>query len=317
MKLNKKIFVFTSLSLLLIVSFLLSIVNSPSVEADINSNFCAQGIYKLESNSSPRDIERNKACDTGYNDSYTRHLTASTCSSISTLDDVRKACEAGFSAGKDDYSKSQSQKPNAAHITLACNIYLNNKECETFVKNKNCSTITCVKNNADKFPGRKAVLFCRNQGDPRKCQKDYQEACGGKTGANLRGCQTNFTTELNGGVPDNNSPASLDSEYYKPKYTCGSGDAAFKTQIDFGCRGEGNPIMDLAYSILRFLSVGVGLVLIGSMIYAGIMYTTSGGSPEQTTAAKNRIRDAVIALAFYLLIFAMIQFLVPGGFFNA
>jgi hypothetical protein len=93
-----------------------------------------------------------------------------------------------------------------------------------------------------------------------------------------------------------------------------------KTKFDFGCLGDKapdgtGPIQDVAYSVLRFLSVGVGIVVVASIIYAGIMYSTSQGSAEQTAAAKDRIQNAIIGLVFYMFIFALVQFLVPGGVF--
>lgn len=107
----------------------------------------------------------------------------------------------------------------------------------------------------------------------------------------------------------------------KGGYQCGKGDNEYKTRINFGCLGPAaktnmTPVEDLLYSLVRFLSYGVGLVLIASMIVAGIQYSTSEGNPEATQAAKNRIRDAVIGLFIYLFAFAIVQYLVPGGLFN-
>lgn len=102
---------------------------------------------------------------------------------------------------------------------------------------------------------------------------------------------------------------------------CGKGPNAVKTRINFGCLGNSaktniSPVEDLMYAVIRFLSYGVGIVLIGSMIWAGIQYSTSEGNPEATQSAKNRIRDAVIGLFVYLFAFALVQYLVPGGIFN-
>lgn len=106
------------------------------------------------------------------------------------------------------------------------------------------------------------------------------------------------------------------------KYQCGKGDNEVKTKFNFGCLGDKyngerlNPIVDLAYSIIRFLSAGVGIVVVASVIWAGIQYSSSQGNPEQTQQAKLRIQNAVIALVIYLFTFALIQYLVPGGLFT-
>lgn len=98
--------------------------------------------------------------------------------------------------------------------------------------------------------------------------------------------------------------------------------AEVKTKFNFGCLGKAydgkslNPILDLVFSIIRFVSAGVGLVVVGSIIWAGIQYSSSQGNPEQTMQAKNRIQNSVIGLVLYIFIFALVQYLVPGGLFG-
>ncbi len=96
---------------------------------------------------------------------------------------------------------------------------------------------------------------------------------------------------------------------------CGSGTASYKPFIDIGCRGEGNPILDMTFAFIRFLSVGVGLVLIGSTIVAGIQYTASRGDVAATVKAVERVRNTVIALLLYIFAYALLNWLVPGGVF--
>ena len=50
---------------------------------------------------------------------------------------------------------------------------------------------------------------------------------------------------------------------------CGSGPGSVVTSIDFGCQGKGNPVDDLLFSIIRFLSAGVGVVVVASVIVGG------------------------------------------------
>lgn len=110
------------------------------------------------------------------------------------------------------------------------------------------------------------------------------------------------------------------------KYQCGKKDgkkgAVVNTKFNFGCLGPKypgasvNPILDLVFSIIRFVSAGVGLIVVGSIIYAGILYSSSQGNPEQTQAAKNRIQNSVIGLVVYIFSFALVQYLVPGGLFK-
>lgn len=96
---------------------------------------------------------------------------------------------------------------------------------------------------------------------------------------------------------------------------CGGGNQQqVKTAIDFGCKQQGNAIMDLTFAILRFLSDGVGLVVVTSLIIAGIQYAASKGDPNATAAAITRIRSNVVALLIFIFAYAIINYIVPGTF---
>lgn len=102
-------------------------------------------------------------------------------------------------------------------------------------------------------------------------------------------------------------------------YQCGRGENAVEVGFNIGCRGESyprspfNPVIDMAFALFRFLSLGVGLIVIGSIIVAGIQYSASRGNPQATQAAINRITNALAGLVLYMFIFAIANFLIPGG----
>lgn len=102
---------------------------------------------------------------------------------------------------------------------------------------------------------------------------------------------------------------------------CGSPEnRAVDVSFDFGCLGpvygkELNPIVDMAFALFRFLSAGVGLLVIGSVIFAGIQYSASRGNPQATGAAIKRITNAIIGLLIYIFMFAILNFIIPGGLF--
>jgi hypothetical protein len=64
---------------------------------------------------------------------------------------------------------------------------------------------------------------------------------------------------------------------------------------------------------INFLSGIVGIVVVGSIIYGGIQYSTAGSDPQKVSAAKSRIRNAIIALIFFLFMYSLLNYLVPGG----
>lgn len=97
---------------------------------------------------------------------------------------------------------------------------------------------------------------------------------------------------------------------------CGGGNDQVNTIMDIGCRGRGNPIVDMLFAIIRILSIGVGVVVIGSVIFAGIQYVTSAGDPQNTAKAIERIRNTVIALVLYIFAYALLNWLIPAGLLN-
>ena len=144
-------------------------------------------------------------------------------------------------------------------------------------------------------PANTEVVDCDTLVEPTRNQDEPEES--------------EFKVSLNG-------EATLDSENY-----CGKGTKQVRISFDIGCLGnaydggELNPVLDMLFALLRFVSAGVGLIVIGSIIWAGIQYSTSRGNPQSTEAAIKRVTNAVIALLLYLFSFAILNFLVPGGLF--
>jgi hypothetical protein len=87
-----------------------------------------------------------------------------------------------------------------------------------------------------------------------------------------------------------------------------------KTAIDIGCEGKGNPRADITFAIIRIMSDGVGLVVIGSIIFGGIQYSASRGDPQSTAKATNRIRSSIFALLLYIFGYAILNYVIPGQF---
>ena len=86
------------------------------------------------------------------------------------------------------------------------------------------------------------------------------------------------------------------------------------TSIDFGCKSKGNGILDLLFAIIRFLSDGVGIIIVLSIIIAGIQYIVSSGEPQAVSKAIARIRSSIIALVVYIFAYAILNYLIPGTF---
>lgn len=104
-----------------------------------------------------------------------------------------------------------------------------------------------------------------------------------------------------------------------PEFKCGdSKDGSNEVYPSFyiGCKGEGNAIVDMLFAFIRILSGGIGLALIGSIIYAGFEYTTASGDPNKTGLAKKRlVSTLLVALPIYIFTYAILNWLIPMAIF--
>jgi hypothetical protein len=111
---------------------------------------------------------------------------------------------------------------------------------------------------------------------------------------------------------------------------CGSLQGHVITSINFGCYGNSctnssgpgycasyhNGIEDLIFAVIRFLSDGVGLIIIVSVIIGGIQYILSRGDPNATAKAVNRLVSTVVALIIFIFAYAILNYVIPAGFFK-
>jgi hypothetical protein len=77
-----------------------------------------------------------------------------------------------------------------------------------------------------------------------------------------------------------------------------------------------NIIKNYINPIILFLGAGVGLVIIIMTVIGGIQYITSGGDPNHVAEAKKRIANALLALVTWIIIWAFLEWIIPGGLFK-
>lgn len=131
--------------------------------------------------------------------------------------------------------------------------------------------------------------------------EDYKKAC---TTANLGSFKSIKTT-----VEDDSAATSAKCIDTNDPYNCTP-----KTSFAFGSCGTDNVgIRCMVVEILKFLSIGVGLAVVGGIIAGGIVYSTSEGNPSKTQSGIKIIANSILALVLYFLMFAIINFLIPGG----
>ena len=141
--------------------------------------------------------------------------------------------------------------------------------------NQVAKAISCSSNLFDKTP---AESQCENQGGTYAngaCKLPIN--CASASGT------TNCDPAVNGGNCSNVQHCDLITKYVNP--------------------------------LINFLAALVGVAVVISIVIGGIQYGSSAGDPAKVTAAKNRIRNAIIALVTFLLLYALLNFLIPGGLF--
>jgi|SRR6185437_4900904 len=120
-----------------------------------------------------------------------------------------------------------------------------------------------------------------------------------------------------GGTPavvDNGSGSSANTSATGACNNTTSGGTVDQSKVN-QCLSQ-SPIVGDIQQVVNFLSAGVGIIVIAVIIIGGIQYTLAGDNPQALTAAKQRITNGLIALAAFFLIFALLQWLIPGGVFS-
>ena len=67
---------------------------------------------------------------------------------------------------------------------------------------------------------------------------------------------------------------------------------------------------------ITIMTAGVGILAVGGIVYGSILYVTAGGSSEQVKKAVGIITNVAIGILAYGLMFALLNFLIPGGLFS-
>ena len=65
--------------------------------------------------------------------------------------------------------------------------------------------------------------------------------------------------------------------------------------------------------VLRLFNLAIGGIIVLVLVLSGIMYITSAADPGRVKSAKKRIEQAITALVLYMFMFAILNFIVPGG----
>ena len=105
---------------------------------------------------------------------------------------------------------------------------------------------------------------------------------------------------------------------YAAECTCADGSKGVETAVlgENHCvcgGGNGSEIIEILRLVVRVLTIGVGVLGAVGITIVGIQYITAGGNEEQTRKAKRRMFEIVIGIVAYVLAYAALSWLLPGG----
>ncbi len=81
---------------------------------------------------------------------------------------------------------------------------------------------------------------------------------------------------------------------------------------DCGSKDGSESVVCVINLVVNILSVGVGILGVVAISVVGVQYLTAGDSEEKVRTAKRRLFEIVIGLAAYAVIYALLQWLLPG-----
>lgn len=175
-------------------------------------------------------------------------------------------------------------------------------------------------------------------------QKFIQEKCGGKSADAAERCSANLEDKLkekcgrekdtdeyitcwrkfirnNGGkAPGSSTP--FETEESAPTgtgtgSTCGGVETSIiKCDADNSGGTRSNGLWQLLLIVVNILTAGIGIVAVGGIVYAAVLYTTAGDKADQVKQAVDIIVNVVIGLILFALMWSLLNFIVPGGVFN-
>jgi hypothetical protein len=119
-----------------------------------------------------------------------------------------------------------------------------------------------------------------------------------------------------------NSTASIvntGTQYVAATDDQGHPDDEVKSEIKKDCEGpdlnSNCQIVEYLLIFINVLTAAFAVIVIIVIIIAGIQYSASAGDPQAVAAAKQRITNALIAIAVFGGMYGFLQWIVPGGIF--
>ena len=79
---------------------------------------------------------------------------------------------------------------------------------------------------------------------------------------------------------------------------------------------EKTGVWSILLGAVNILVTGVGVLAVAGVVCGSILYTSAGGNPEQVKKAKSIFTNIAIGVIAFGGMYALLNFIVPGGVFT-
>lgn len=287
-----------SLLTLVFTSALVVIVNpTPSQAISSSATICKDNPKK--------GVKNTNACKKGYGGAVDNKSKTTVCKGYRAGGDERKSCEWGYDKTKAAIkAENETETPEQRGKDGAENNLSKGNSCAGLSGTKRT---TCEKAwiTQVKAMGKEQGLEFAANGDEDDSGCDSLGFGGNDA---KKACKDAFKKQK-----DQNGNA---------RYSCGGVGTFFNFETI--CEGADkeknstqNPIFAILLGVVNIVAFGVGIAVIGGIVYGGLMYASARDNSGQVQKAINIIATSVVGLIAFSLLWAVINFIVPGGLIAA
>jgi len=83
-----------------------------------------------------------------------------------------------------------------------------------------------------------------------------------------------------------------------------------------GSNAKDSAIWQVLLIALNILTGGVGIAAVGGIVYGAILYSSASDNASQTQKAIEVIRNVIIGIVAYGVMYLVLNYLIPGGIFS-
>ncbi|RYD94776.1 MAG: hypothetical protein EOP54_16905 [Sphingobacteriales bacterium] len=255
------------------------------------------------------DQQLNDACSSaGYRDQARDQAAcrvgANLPSNTKLATDAESACASVgyYGSFKDNCVKSYNENAGKSDADLEKACGGKNNTCYVAGKLKTTNTSTT--------PNTKAA--CESAGGTWNV-----DTVNPSTGQPSYKCKSGSNTVPPNGAPVNPTPANPTNGNPTNANNGSGGECGGAQTSILTCSGTGQTaIIEILVVILQIMTVGVGILAVGGIVYGAILYASAQDNAGQTKKAVEVITNTVIGLLLYLFMYAILNLLIPGGVFN-